>query len=111
MARPQARLCGWLRAGRRRARVAAARRHPDAQCSAVRLVCGAYQNDVKAYANSHGIDCDVISTPGFFSTRLEITLSGPEEEMNEAVTDIRRLGLPLGKSSSWIDPGVMHTTV
>jgi hypothetical protein len=73
------------------------------ESSAGRLVSSAYQNDVKAYARQYEIECHVIATPGLFRTRLEITLTGPEERVNDAVAYIRMLG----KSSNRVDPGVI----
>jgi hypothetical protein len=73
------------------------------QCSAGRLVSGAYQRDVTTFANQCGIECHIIPTPGLFRTRLEITLTGPEEQVNDAMT----YGRVLGKSSTRVDPGTI----
>ena len=51
----------------------------------------------------YGIECQLAPTPGLFGTRLEITLTGPEERVNDAVSYIRTLG----KSSNKIDPGLI----
>jgi hypothetical protein len=74
-----------------------------AECGAGRLVSRDYLNEVEAYAQQHELECRIVSTTRLFRTRLEVTFTGPEDQVRDALTYIRALG----KGSSKIDPGLI----
>jgi hypothetical protein len=73
------------------------------ECSAGRLVSDAYIKDVESYARQHGIECQIVAKRGAFRTALEITVTGPEDQVGHALTYIRKLA----RGSSRVDPGLI----
>jgi hypothetical protein len=74
-----------------------------AECSAGRLVSKAYENDVRSYAEQLDIECRIVAKRGLFRTRLEITVTGPEDRVGQFLTYVRKLA----RSSSRVDPGLI----
>jgi hypothetical protein len=63
-----------------------------ASCSAGRPVATAYLKNLNEYAEMRGIDCAIVATPGMFRTRLEITITGTEDQVGQFLRYMRGLG-------------------
>ena len=49
-----------------------------------------YERDIRAYADSHGLTCEIVAHPGMLRTELDLTVTGPTHAVRDFMAYARR---------------------